>query len=422
MSRGNHPIEQEELMAYLDGELSSDRAAAAVAHLEQCQECQRLAADLRDVSQKLRDWQVGSSGPATMRGLAAALEEREGKQESSGPVSPGRWRDVLRMRRLWVGGLVAASLVLVAVISLIGRNVEFRKMHQPIESAGNGALGKLQASQEAEPPPPPAAPSAGPVNNRTFDRLEPFVQHGSAGRVGDLASNDFPSSGPMIERTARLSLITREFDKARAEFEDVLKRHRGYFSELNVSAPVGTGRTLNATLRVPADQLEITIGELRKLGRVESESQSGEDVTSQYVDLEARLSNARNTERRLTDLLRQRTGRLADVLAVENEINRVRGEIEGMEAERKNLANRVRFASLNATVTEDYRAQLQVVPPSTSTRFRNAAVDGYRTVVDGVVGMAVFLVSSGPSLLFWGGLLFFPVRSVWRRLRRATAQ
>ena len=108
-------------------------------------------------------------------------------------------------------------------------------------------------------------------------------------------------------------------------------------------------------------------------------------MTSQYVDLNARLSNSRNTEKRLTDLLRQRTGELAYVLQVELEIDRVRGEIEQMEAERKNLAHQVNFATISATVTEDYQAQLQIVPLSTSTRFRNAAVSGYRTMADGVV-------------------------------------
>jgi hypothetical protein len=43
-------------------------------------------------------------------------------------------------------------------------------------------------------------------------------------------------------------------------------------------------------------------------------------------------------------------------------------------------------------------------------------------MVDGVVGTALFLLSYGPSLLLWGGLLFFPVRAVWRRLRRNLAQ
>jgi hypothetical protein len=229
------------------------------------------------------------------------------------------------------------------------------------------------------------------------------------------------ANGPMIIRSAQLSLITKEFDKARANLEAILKRRHGYVGELKAGGSTGSGRTLNATLRVPADQLDATLTEVKTLGRVEAESQSGQDVTSQYVDLQARLSNARNTEQRLTDLLRNRTGKLSDVLEVEQELDRVRGEIEQMEAERKNMSNQVSYATLNATIAEDYKAQLQVVPPSTSTRLSNAAVEGYRSMADGVVSLALFLLSTGPSLLLWGVVLFLPARLIWKRVRRSFA-
>ena len=171
-------------------------------------------------------------------------------------------------------------------------------------------------------------------------------------------------------------------------------------------------------MRVPADQLEAATTEVKTLGRVESESHTGEEVTQQYVDLQARLTNAKNTEQRLTELLQQRTGKLADVLAVEKEIDDVREKIERMEAERKRLGNRVDFGTLVVKVNEDYRAQIQVVPSSFVTRFQNAAAEGCQTLVEGLVGVIVFLLSYGPSVLIWAGLLFFPVRIAWRRLRR----
>jgi hypothetical protein len=123
----------------------------------------------------------------------------------------------------------------------------------------------------------------------------------------------------------------------------------------------------------------------------------------------------------LTDLLRNRTGKLSDVLEVEQELDRVRGAIEQMEAERKNMSNQVSYATLNATIAEDYEAQLQVVPPSTSTRLRNAAVEGYRSMADGVVSLSLFLLSTGPSLLLWGVVLFLPARLIWKKVRRGFA-
>jgi hypothetical protein len=60
--------------------------------------------------------------------------------------------------------------------------------------------------------------------------------------------------------------------------------------------------------------------------------------------------------------------------------------------------------------------------PSTSTRLNNAVIAKYKSMVDGVVGLALFLLENGPSLLFWFAILLFPARLVWKRVRRSCAQ
>ncbi|HXN47647.1 MAG TPA: DUF4349 domain-containing protein, partial [Bryobacteraceae bacterium] len=115
------------------------------------------------------------------------------------------------------------------------------------------------------------------------------------------------------------------------------------------------------------------------------------------------------------------TGKLADVLAVETELDRVRGEIESMEAQRKSLSTRVAFASVNLTVQEDFKAQLQPLPDSTWNRFRNAAIEGYRSMAGSLIDLLLFLISTAPTLLLWGGLLFFPARFAWKKWRRHLA-
>ena len=414
MNKISHPIEPEELMAYLDGELTADRAAATAAHLGECAACQGLVAELRGVSQNLKVWKVEPPESATPPTIATALAERRLQSRGVSPTHRRSWLEVLGRRRAtvaWVGA-VAAILLLAAVCMpnlMRSRNA-------------SNAFYQRDAVRLSQ-----SAPSAVPMNGRQFDRIEQFASlkaappaSSSAPQSGQATvGNNLPANGPMIIRTAQLSLITKEFDKARAQLEVILKRHRGYVGELKVNDTTGSGRTLTATLRIPADQLDATLTEVKTLGRVEAESQSGQDVTSQYVDLQARLSNARNTEQRLTDLLRNRTGKLSDVLEVEQELDRVRGEIEQMEAERKNMSNQVSYATLNATIAEDYKAQLQVVPPSTSTRLSNAAVEGYRSMADGVVSLALFLLSTGPSLLLWGVVLFLPARLIWKKVRRS---
>ena len=114
-----------------------------------------------------------------------------------------------------------------------------------------------------------------------------------------------------------------------------------------MSGSRGDARTLTATLHIPAAQLDAAMATLKAIGRVVDEAQSGEDVTEQVVDVTARLANTRNTEKRLTDLLQKRTGDLADVLAAEREIARVREEIERLVAQRQALGRRVTYATLN---------------------------------------------------------------------------
>ncbi len=417
MSMSKHPIAEEELMAYLDGELSLDRAATAAEHLEKCRECQNVAGDLQSVSRRLMVWQVEPSEDSRIApSVAAALEQRGQAEEKPATRGGLSWRKVFQMPRLprwvWSSGIAVASL---AMLLFMFGVLFFSTNHSPMQYVNMDLAHKKMATQRAALPPLPEPEAASTIVTKSGNNVE----DGRAGGGGEheRGSSAVPA-GPMIVRTAGLTLTTKEFDKARTGLEEILKRHGGYVGQLNVSAPSGSGRTLNATLRVPADQLDATMAELKKLGRVDVESQSGEEVTQQYVDLVARLANARNSEQRLTEILRHRTGELSDVLAVEVEIERVRGEIEQMEAERKNLAHQVDFATLSATLTEEYENQLQAVPVSTFTRIRNAAVDGYSTVTESVVSLVLFLFSYGPVLLLWGGLLFFSLRIIWRRLRK----
>jgi len=417
-----HPVQEEELMAYLDGELALDRAATAAAHLEKCRECQSVAGDLQSVSRKLMAWRVESPDDLRMtEAIAVVLEERGRAKEKPAARRGLGWREGLRIPRLprwvWVGGIAVASLAILVFMSNSFFPVyESKQTPRPMTTAvleAPAAPATTDSSAELR-----AGSGTGKLDTQQDKaKVSVITKSGTHSLHAEFGASEIPNR-PMIVRTAGLTLITKEFDKARAAMEEILKRHGGYIGQLNVTAPADNGRTLNATLRVPGEQLEAVMSELKKLGRVQAESQSGEEVTQQYMDLEARLANAKNSERRLTDILRERTGKLSDVLEVETQIESVRGEIEQMEAERKNLVHRVDFATLSATLTEEYEGQLHAVPVSTFTRIRNSAVDGYSMLSETVVSVVLFLFSYGPVLLLWAAVLFFPVRFVWRKLRR----
>ena len=342
-----HPVEQEEVMAYFDGEASPDRAAAIADHLAHCEECAKLAANFETVSQRMSKWTVG--------------------------VAPARLRQKSQRRWMWVGAV--AACLLVGLLTLI-------------QTTGVNYYATPRVSLMA----PAARPQeAARSTNFSMDRA------------------------PMIAKTSQLSLTTTAFDQARSSLEQILKRHNGYVQQLDITARQNEPRALDASLGIPSDQLDATMAEIKKLGTVESESQSGQDVTRDYVDVSARLSNARNTEERLRAILHDHTGKMSDVLEVEQEISRVRGEIEQMEAEKASLTSRVQFATLKVSIHEASKAATGY---PLWDRLRNAGHDGYTSVIDGLVGVAAFLLAYGPGIVIWGALAFVVFRIIRAEVRR----
>ena len=425
-----HPVEPEELMAYLDGELPVEQATAAAAHLEERRECQILVAELKSVSEVLTAWETESLEPAIHGELSQALDERQ--EERSAARGRWDWLGQHRFRRLapWAGGALAGGLaVLLLTFILISSS-----SHREYGAAPLATRTETMALSAAKEVPKPGADrdsaifydSAALLSQPQREELlkrKAMPQDASkleVNRGGTVESQIAAelAAGPMIIRSAQLKVVIENLDSARAEVDKIVERYSGYVGDLTVSAPSNGARTLTATLRVPATQLDSAMAELKKLGRVESETQNGQDVTAQYVDLEARLSNSRNTEKRLLELLSNRTGKLSDVLEVETQVSQVREEIERMEGERRLMAKQVEYATLTATVTEEYKAPASALPDSTATRFRNAAVDGYRSVVNFIIGVALFLISDGPMLVVWTLILLLPARWAWRRYRK----
>ena len=391
MASAIHAFSQEEMMAYFDGELSPERALLVAHHLEQCPECQRLAADFQTVSRCLMGWPV-----EPIDAEAPALSNQASPKEG-----------VFGVRRKWArppfgllfGGAAGTLLLIFIGAAIFGRREAHMAMRavQPQEYSAfesirrlpTDAVGGVIGTPAKAPPEPPLAAL----------KLQPAT----------------PSavSGPLIVRNVQLSLTTNNFDRSRSDMERITSMHDGYIAQLQLNSPAGAGRSLTATLRIPAAQLEQTLRELNQLGRMISEWQNAEDVTRQYVDIDARLSNLRTTEQRLLQILRDRTGKLSDVLQVEEAIDRTRGDIDTTAAEQKALTTQIAFASLQLNILEEYKEHLQTT--SESTRLRNAAVEGYRNLTGELIALFSFVLSFGPALLVTLGGLFFIGRWLWKK-------
>jgi chromosome segregation ATPase len=238
---------------------------------------------------------------------------------------------------------------------------------------------------------------------------------GSAnGTLGELLT----TPAPMIARAVSLTIVVRDVDAARSSLDSILAQNHGYAAQLNASRPENGSRSLLSSLRIPAGELQPAVDALKRLGRVESESQSGEEVSQQHADIAARLKTARETEERFQAILQQRTGKISDVLEVEQNIARLRGEIEAMESQQKALEHRVDYASVEVQLHEEYKARLDSGTISASTQMHNAFVAGYHHVTESLLGLALFVEEYGPALVLWLVILGLPIVLVWRRYKR----
>jgi anti-sigma factor RsiW len=408
-----HAFDAEEVMAYLDGELEPKRAAALAGHLEHCAECQSLAKELRLVSGRMLNFEI-EPAPASL-GTAVLIENAAHKPgmtkaAGSGWSGASRWRELIATRKVWAFGAAFAMVVVVAGVASIS---ELGRLRNPPT--------ELAATDSREPAPASTYKSWLSDESKSQRQEQSSLSMALAlpaasppSESGQLAAPE--SVGPMVVQTASLSIVAKNYDEANAAVQRLVTAHGGYIEKLDAKAQSGDSRSLSVALRVPAKELEGLLVDLRKLGHVEEESKSNEEVSAEYVDLQARLKVAQATERRLVELLGARTGRLEDVLDVERELARVRSEVESMQGQSALMLHRVSYATVQVELSEEYHQKLQS-QSSMGTKLRNALLAGVQNLLDAIVALLIFVLNYGLSILFWLALFMTPVWLIWRRLR-----
>jgi hypothetical protein len=428
MNDVTHPVAPEQVMAFLDGELPSGQAQSVFEHVKHCADCASLAAELGNTQRQLATWRVDALPSGVESALLQRLEQQSAPLRNARTSWPLRVRGPVGVRPLLAVSGVAAALAIGLLFTRVS-GTSYRAMHMESRPASRsvatpGASGgtipreisnrsKATADYEALLR---EKQQLAMSSSLEADRDSEGMGRGEGAGYGP-SDTDFHQ--PMIARTVSLTIVTKDFPASRVQLDAILARYHGYAAQLAANNAENAARSITASLRIPASELAVAIGALKNLGHVETESQSGEEVTQQHADLVVRLKNAHETETRLQAILQQRTGKIGDVLAVEQEIARVRGEIEQMEAEQKTLEHRVDFATLELNLTEEYKAQLDGSSPSVSTRMHNALVNGFEHAAESLLGLLLFVMEAGPILLLWGAILFLPAFFLIRRYRRA---
>jgi len=195
----------------------------------------------------------------------------------------------------------------------------------------------------------------------------------------------------LVIRTADLDLIVPDTEEALDQIQALAEELGGYVVSLN-AYQYEEGLKATVTFRVPAESFDVALDRLRDLATtVRQESVSGQDVTEEYVDLEARLRHLRAKEEQLLEFL-DRAEDTEAVMQVYAELSRTQEEIEVVRGRMQYLENQAALATITVTLTPDELAQpLEVGGWNLPGTIRNA-VETLLNVLEFVVKASIYLL------------------------------
>jgi len=155
-----------------------------------------------------------------------------------------------------------------------------------------------------------------------------------------------------LVRNATADLEVVSFEEAVQKITTFATDAKGYVATSSSEKQANGKLSGEVVVKVLPDNLDSFLQKLRGIGELKNQALTTEDVTNAYFDTEARLKNARTMEQRLVEILKTKSKDVADLLAVEKELGRVREEIERMQGELKFMDSQVQFATVTIQLSE----------------------------------------------------------------------
>jgi|GEM_PF-1475775 len=213
--------------------------------------------------------------------------------------------------------------------------------------------------------------------------------------------------------TATIQVFVEDLDAARKKLDALRKTHKAYVANANISGQTGSQRQGTWTIRLPVGEFDAFRKAILDFGYPQLNALSSEDITRQYYSLESRMRNAEATEKRLLAHL-EKSIETKDTLAIEKELDRVRGTIEEMKGQLQVWQTLTALTTVNLTLIERKNYQ----PPQEPT-FATRISDTFSGSVDGLAafgrGVTLFLVALVP----WLPVLAVIVVPMWWAIRRS---
>jgi hypothetical protein len=263
--------------------------------------------------------------------------------------------------------------------------------------------------------PAPAASDA--MENRGYEAAPAATAAPAAPAPAAGGANDssVPQQQRLIIRTADMSIVVSNTQEQLNVITALAAQYGGFVVQSGTSK-IGNDLQGQITIRVDAKNFDVALGDIRKLAvSVQSENIRGEDVTAEFVDLDAQLKNLQAAEAQLTKIMESAT-KTEDVLSVFQQLTEMRGQIDQIKGRMKYLSQSAALSTINVNLIPDALTQPVEVGGWRIEGVVKNAVEALIGTLQGLASIAVWLVIVVlPALI----VMALPVLLVVWLIRRA---
>ena len=304
---------------------------------------------------------------------------------------------------MWGIAIVSILLIIVILAAIWqGTKAVFHMAPSPVMTwVESGNVGMAEPSSMPMARDEYALSSGGGVTGKAVMAVPPIAPGPGRGATAE----DRAAIGEKIIRNGSLTLRVDDAAKRLDDVRHIVDAAKGYVDSANVSDNAGV-KTAYATVRVPNDQFDTVRQQIKALAStVFVETENSQDVTAQYVDLDARLTAAKAEEQQYLEILKK-AGTIEDTLAVTQQLSNVRTTIEQLQGQMRYLNDQTSYATLSLTLTEEAK----VVAPTRDWKPGETFNEAVRGLVQSLQDLADALITAGVFIL---GLLVPLVLVIW---------
>jgi uncharacterized coiled-coil protein SlyX len=185
-----------------------------------------------------------------------------------------------------------------------------------------------------------------------------------------------------IIKTADITIEVKDVTGSVDQLKALVTAKGGYLSSSDIQT--GDSNRLSGTvvLRIPAAGFETTLDGVKAIGTVKSVSTQGEDVTEEYVDLQAQQTSYRNQLAQYNEIMKKAVN-VSEVIEVQQQIDQIQTQLDRLEGRLKYLNNRLDLSTITVTLQEPEPVGGQSGHNFVTTI--NEGIDGFFGMIDAII-------------------------------------